>query len=52
VGQYYNFHTTDVQSVHRTLMDKGAIVGDVHDFDGMQGFSLTDPDGNVYGVVN
>ncbi|PWW02540.1 glyoxalase/bleomycin resistance protein/dioxygenase superfamily protein [Paenibacillus cellulosilyticus] len=52
VGQYYNFHTTDVQGAHRMLQEKGATVGDIHDFDGMQGFSLTDPDGNLYGVVN
>lgn len=52
VGQYYNFHTTDVQGVHRLLQEKGANVGDIHDYEGIQGFSLIDPDGNLYGVVN
>ncbi|MBD3917232.1 VOC family protein [Paenibacillus sp. PR3] len=52
VGQYYIFHTKDVQGVHRLLQEKGANVGDIHDHDGIQGFSLIDPDGNLYGVVN
>jgi predicted lactoylglutathione lyase len=51
VEQYFNFHTTDVDSVHRMFKQKGAIVGEIVDFDGMRGFSLIDPDGNRYGVV-
>lgn len=51
VGQYFNIHTTDVGGMHRQLKAKGADVGDIKDFDGFQGFSLRDPDGNRYGVT-
>ncbi|MEC0257998.1 VOC family protein [Paenibacillus lautus] len=51
VGQYFNIHTTDVGGMHRLLKAKGADVGDIEDFDGFQGFSLMDPDGNRFGVT-
>lgn len=51
VGQYFNFHTKDVAETHRRLTQSGAEVGEIHSFDGMQGFHLLDPDGNLFGVV-
>jgi lactoylglutathione lyase len=52
VEQYFNFHTADVEGVHRTLREKGANIGEIVHFDGgMRGFELYDPDGNKYGVV-
>ncbi|MGO4786366.1 MULTISPECIES: VOC family protein [Paenibacillus] len=51
VGQYFNIHTTDVSGIHQQLKAKGAVVGEIEDFDGFKGFSLTDPDGNRYGVT-
>jgi lactoylglutathione lyase len=52
VGQYFNFHTQDVESAYKLLQQRGADVGEIEEFDGMRGFSLQDPDGNRYGVVN
>lgn len=51
VGQYFNIHAKDVEGMHQQLKAKGADVGDIEDFDGFKGFSLTDPDGNRYGVT-
>jgi lactoylglutathione lyase len=52
VEQYFNFHTEDVEGSHRMLKEKGADVGEIENFGTMSGFSLYDPDGNKYGVVN
>jgi lactoylglutathione lyase len=51
VEQYFNFHTSDVENAHRLLKLKGANVSEIESFDGMLGFSLYDPDGNKFGVV-
>jgi lactoylglutathione lyase len=51
VGQYFNFHTNDVTETHRRLSESGAKVGEIQSFDGMRGFHLLDPDGNLFGVV-
>ncbi|MDR6551803.1 VOC family protein [Paenibacillus qinlingensis] len=52
VGQYFNFHAYDVESAYNLLRQRGADVGEIEEFDGMRGFSIQDPDGNRYGVVN
>ncbi|MEK8130058.1 VOC family protein [Paenibacillus filicis] len=53
VEQYFNFHTKDVNSSYQALKEKGADIGEIEQFDGgIRGFSLRDPDGNKYGVVN
>ncbi|TCZ78186.1 VOC family protein [Paenibacillus albiflavus] len=52
VGQYFNFHTHDVESAYKLLRQRGAEVGEIEEFDGIRGFSLHDLDGNRYGVVN
>lgn len=51
VDHYYNFHTGDVEGIHKSFVDKGANVSDIHSFDNMKGFSLYDPDGNRFGIV-
>ncbi|KOR82244.1 VOC family protein [Paenibacillus solani] len=51
VGQYFNLHTTNVSEIHQRLAAKGADVGEIEDFDEFKGFSLTDPDGNRFGVT-
>ncbi|RKN70533.1 sigma factor [Paenibacillus ginsengarvi] len=40
-----------VTETHRRLSESGVEVGEIHSFDGMQGFHLLDPDGNLFGVV-
>lgn len=52
VDHYYNFHTDDVEGIHKSFIDKGANVSDIHSFDNMKGFSLYDPDGNRFGIVH
>jgi len=52
VGQYFNFHPYDVESSYNLLRQRGADVCVIGEFDGMRGFSIQDPDGNRYGVVN
>jgi len=51
VNQYFNFLTTDVEKIHQELQDKGASTSEIHQFDGLRGFDLYDPDGNKFGVV-
>ncbi|WP_096186496.1 VOC family protein [Evansella halocellulosilytica] len=51
VGVYFNFHTTDADQAHEFLSQKGAKVSEIHDYDGIRGFDLVDPDGNRFGVV-
>ncbi|CAG9620026.1 VOC family protein [Sutcliffiella rhizosphaerae] len=51
VNHYYGFHTRNVKAVHQQLLEKDANLSDIHEFDGMQGFHLYDPDGNRHSVV-
>lgn len=51
VNQYFNFHTRDIDAIYKQLLNKGANVTAIHEFDGMRGFSLFDPDHNLFGVV-
>jgi predicted lactoylglutathione lyase len=51
VNNYYNFHTLDIESAHKSLAEKGAEVTSIHQFGSMRGFSLYDPDGNMFGVI-
>lgn len=51
VDHYHNFHTSDVEKSHHSFQSKGAHVSEIHQFDGLRGFDLYDPDGNLFGVV-
>lgn len=51
VDHYFNFHTRDVETVHRQLQEKGANIGEIHEFYGLKGFELYDPDGNRFSVI-
>ncbi|WP_164669422.1 VOC family protein [Virgibacillus doumboii] len=51
VDHYMNFHTDDIQSIHQSLVEKSANVGDIHELGGMRGFDLFDPDGNRFSVI-
>lgn len=51
VDHYFNFHTTDVEKIHREFQEKCASISEIHQFDGMRGFDLYDLDGNRFGIV-
>ncbi|HWO74352.1 MAG TPA: VOC family protein [Bacillus sp. (in: firmicutes)] len=51
VDHYFNFHTNDVEKSYQNFLNKGANVSEIHEYDGIRGFSLFDPDGNRFGVV-
>ncbi|MBM7572899.1 VOC family protein [Aquibacillus albus] len=51
VDHYMNFHTGNIQALHQKLLEKGANVGDIHEFYGMKGFALYDPDNNRFSVI-
>jgi lactoylglutathione lyase len=48
----YNIEQKPFPRNDNLLRQRGAEVGEIEEFDGMRGFSLHDPDGNRYGVVN
>ncbi|GAA0338248.1 hypothetical protein GCM10008967_30640 [Bacillus carboniphilus] len=52
VDHYFNFHSSNVEKSYQNFQSKGANVSEIHEFDGMKGFSLFDPDGNRFGVVS
>lgn len=52
VDHYMNFHTDDIKKIHQSLLEKSANVGDIHEFYGMKGFELYDPDGNRFSALN
>lgn len=52
VDGYYNFHTNNVEEIHRVLSEKGANISEIHQLgDNMRGFQLIDPEGNRFGVI-
>jgi lactoylglutathione lyase len=51
VDHYFNFHTGNIDKAYQLLLEKGANVGELHEFDGMRGFDIYDPDGNRFSVI-
>jgi glyoxylase I family protein len=48
---YFNFETADIDSVHRTFIEKGVEVTDIFGGENLRIFHATDPDGNRFDVV-
>lgn len=51
VRGYFNILTKDIDKVYEELIEKGAQVSEIHDYDHVRGFTLTDLDGNQFGIV-
>ncbi|AST90778.1 MULTISPECIES: VOC family protein [Sutcliffiella] len=51
VGVYYNFLTTDIDTIHQEMLAKDGNVSLIHDYGDVKGFSITDLDGNRFGIV-
>ncbi|WP_078596270.1 VOC family protein [Evansella clarkii] len=51
VRGYFNILTKDIDKVYEELIEKGAQVSDIHDYGNVRGFTLTDLDGNQFGIV-